>query len=557
MTSALPEEHFDYVIIGSGSAGSAIAYRLAAAGQSRIAVIEFGGSDAGPFIQMPAALSYPMNMSVYDWGYKTEPEAGLNGRSLVCPRGKVIGGSSSINGMIYVRGNPLDYDHWRDLGAAGWGYADVLPYFRRMETSHGGEAPWRGTDGPLHITRGPRDNPLHHAFVEATTEAGYTATPDYNGFRQEGFGPADMTVWKGRRWSTANAYLRPALKTGRVRLFTRTLADQILFDSKRATGVLVYHKGRQMHILASRAVILSAGAIASPAILQRSGIGEASLLRKRGIEVKADRKGVGANLQDHLEVYFQIACRQPITLYKHLNLVSKALIGARWLMFKSGLGASNQFETLGFIRSDKNIPYPDIQYHFLPVAIRYDGTAPAAGHGFQLHVGPMRSKSRGHVKIQSSDPTTAPEIKFNYLSHPDDLPDFRKALRLSREILSQPAMAPFYNYEIQPGADAASNEELDEFIRNEAESAYHPCGTCRMGSPDDPLAVVSPDCRVIGTENLFCADSSLFPRITNGNLNAPSIMTGEKAADHILGNSSLAPVNDVPFLHPSWQTDQR
>ena len=557
MTSALPEEHFDYVIIGSGSAGSAIAYRLAAAGQSRIAVIEFGGSDAGPFIQMPAALSYPMNMSVYDWGYKAEPEAGLNGRSLVCPRGKVIGGSSSINGMIYVRGNPLDYDHWRDLGAAGWGYADVLPYFRRMETSHGGEAPWRGTDGPLHITRGPRDNPLHHAFVEATTEAGYTATPDYNGFRQEGFGPADMTVWKGRRWSTANAYLRPALKTGRVRLFTRTLADQILFDGKRATGVRVYHKGRQMHILASRAVILSAGAIASPAILQRSGIGEASLLRKQGIEVKADRKGVGANLQDHLEVYFQIACRQPITLYKHLNLVSKALIGARWLMFKSGLGASNQFETLGFIRSDKNIPYPDIQYHFLPVAIRYDGTAPAAGHGFQLHVGPMRSKSRGHVKIQSSDPTTAPEIKFNYLSHPNDLPDFRKALRLSREILSQPAMAPFYDYEIQPGADAASDEALDEFIRNEAESAYHPCGTCRMGSPDDPLAVVSPDCRVIGAENLFCADSSLFPRITNGNLNAPSIMTGEKAADHILGNSSLAPVNDVPFLHPSWQTDQR
>ena len=557
MTSAPTQEPFDYVIIGSGSAGSAIAYRLAEAGQARIAVIEFGGSDAGPFIQMPAALSYPMNMSAYDWGYRAEPEDGLNGRSLVCPRGKVIGGSSSINGMIYVRGNPMDYDHWRDEGAAGWGYADVLPYFRRMETSHGGEAPWRGTDGPLHVTRGPRDNPLHHAFVEAATEAGYTATADYNGYRQEGFGPADMTVWKGRRWSTANAYLRPALRTGQVRLFTRALADKILFDGTKATGVRISHKGRQADILARRAVILSAGAIASPAILQRSGIGEADLLRKQGIDVIADRKGVGANLQDHLEVYFQIACSQPITLYKHLNLFSKALIGARWLFFKSGLGASNHFETLGFIRSDQDIPYPDIQYHFLPVAIRYDGTAPAAGHGFQLHVGPMRSKSRGHVRIQSADPKQAPEIKFNYLSHPDDLPDFRKALRLSREILSQPAMAPFYAYEIQPGDTATSDEALDAFIRSEAESAYHPCGTCRLGAVDDPFAVVSPDCRVIGTENLFCADSSVFPRITNGNLNAPSIMTGEKAADHILGRTILPAVNDTPFTHPHWRTEQR
>ena len=557
MTSAPAEEQFDYVIIGSGSAGSAIAYRLAQAGQARIAVIEFGGSDAGPFIQMPAALSYPMNMSAYDWGFKAEPEDGLNGRSLVCPRGKVIGGSSSINGMIYVRGNPLDYDHWRDEGAAGWGYADVLPYFRRMETSHGGEAPWRGTDGPLYITRGPRDNPLHHAFVEAATQAGYAATPDYNGYRQEGFGPADMTVWKGRRWSTATAYLKPALKTGRVRLFTRTLADKILFNGSKATGVRVHRNGKQMEILASRAVILSAGAIASPAILQRSGIGEAALLRDHGIEVIADRKGVGANLQDHLEVYFQIACSQPITLYKHLNVVSKALIGARWLFFKSGLGASNQFETLGFIRSDKAVAYPDIQYHFLPVAIRYDGTGPAAGHGFQLHVGPMRSKSRGYVNIRSADPQQAPEIKFNYLSHPDDLPDFRKALRLSREILGQPAMAPFYDHEIQPGTAASTDEHLDEFIRNEAESAYHPCGTCRMGRTDDARAVVSPDCRVIGTDNLFCADSSVFPRITNGNLNAPSIMTGEKAADHILGRTPLSPANDQPFSHPGWQTDQR
>lgn len=557
MRSVPTKDSFDYVIIGSGSAGSAIAYGLAQAGRSRIAVIEFGGSDAGPLIQMPAALSYPMNMQAYDWGYKAEPEESLNGRSLVCPRGKVIGGSSSINGMIYVRGNPLDYDHWHATGATGWSYADVLPYFRRMETAHGGQPPWRGTDGPLHVTRGPRDNPLHDAFVAAATQAGYAATPDYNGFRQEGFGPADMTVWKGQRWSAANAYLKPALKTGRVRLFTRTLAEQILFEGRRAKGVRVNHKGKQRDILANRTVILSAGAIASPAILQRSGIGDGALLQSCSIPVIAERKGVGANLQDHLEVYFQIACTQPITLYKHLNLLSKALIGAKWLFFKSGIGASNQFETLGFIRSDKNIPYPNIQYHFLPVAIRYDGTAPTAGHGFQLHVGPMRSKSRGYVKITSPDPYQAPKIKFNYLSHEDDLPEFRKALRLSREILSQPAMMPFYDYEIQPGANAVSDQHLNAFIANEAESAYHPCGTCRLGASDDPMAVVSSDCRVIGVDSLFCADASVFPQITNGNLNAPSIMTGEKAADHILGKQQLARANDVPFHHPAWQTEQR
>ncbi len=557
MFSVSADRYFDYVIIGSGSAGSAIAYRLAAAGRARIAVIEFGGTDSGPFIQMPAALSYPMNMPSYDWGYRAEADDGLNGRSLVCPRGKVIGGSSSINGMIYVRGNPLDYDHWRDQGAAGWGYADVLPYFKQMESAHGGEVPWRGTDGPLHITRGPRDNPLHEAFETAATQAGYAATIDYNGHRQEGFGPADMTVWKGRRWSAANAYLKPALRTGYVKLYTRTLADRILFEGRKAIGVRVNCKGSQMDLLAGKAVILSAGAIGSPAILQRSGIGDGAHLQHHNIEVIADRKGVGANLQDHLEVYFQIACRQPITLYKHLNLVSKALIGARWLMFKSGLGASNHFETLGFIRSDKAIAYPDIQYHFLPVAIRYDGKAPVLGHGFQLHVGPMRSKSRGHVKIISAEPERAPEIKFNYLSHPEDLRDFRKALHLSREILAQPAMAPFYDYEIQPGEEAQSDDQLDEFIRNEAESAYHPCGTCRLGRVTDPLAVVSPNCQVIGTENLFCADSSLFPRITNGNLNAPSIMTGEKAADHILGRARLTPLNDSTFLHPLWQTQQR
>ena len=547
----------DYIVIGSGSAGSTIAYRLGEVPDNQILVLEFGKSDIGPFIQMPAALSYPMNMKRYDWGYKAEAEESLDGRALVCPRGKVIGGSSSINGMIYVRGNVGDYDHWQEAGATGWSYADVLPYFRRMETSHGGQAPWRGEHGPLHITRGPRDNPLHQAFVDASVQAGYVATDDYNGHRQEGMGPADMTVYKGRRWSSANAYLRPALARGNVELRTGVMVDHLLFDGKKCIGVRYQKGGQCFDVFAKKAVILSAGAIGSPAILQRSGIGPKEVLQKAGVKVRADRQGVGANLQDHLEVYFQIACKKPITLYKHLNLFAKAWIGFKWLFFKKGLGASNQFESLGFIRSDKNISYPDIQYHFLPVAIRYDGKAPAEGHGFQLHVGPMRSKSRGHVHITSADPHDAPEIRFNYLSHKDDMPEFRKALRLTREILAQPAFDEYRGHEIQPGDDLTSDEALDSFIRAHAESAYHPCGTCKMGQASDPMAVVLPDTKVIGFENLYCADSSLFPRITNGNLNAPSIMTGEKASDHILGKPALPRANDVPFTHPDWQNSQR
>ena len=553
----MAQDSFDYIVIGSGSAGSTIAYRLGEVPSNNVLVLEFGKTDIGPFIQMPAALSYPMNMARYDWGYKAEAEETLDGRALVCPRGKVIGGSSSINGMIYVRGNVGDYDHWQETGAAGWSYADVLPYFRRMETSHGGEAPWRGTDGPLHITRGPRDNPLHHAFVKASTEAGYEATDDYNGHRQEGMGPADMTVYKGRRWSSANAYLRPAIARGNVTLRTGVMVDQLLFDGTKCIGVRYIKSGRTIDVFAKKSVVLSAGAIGSPSILQRSGIGPKQVLKKAGITLRADRPGVGANLQDHLEVYFQIACKKPITLYKHLNLFAKAWIGFKWLFFKKGLGASNQFESLGFIRSDKGISYPDIQYHFLPVAIRYDGKAPAEGHGFQLHVGPMRSKSRGHVHIQNSDPAAAPEIRFNYLSHKDDMPEFRKALRLTREILAQPAFDDYRGHEIQPGDDQITDDQLDAFIRAHAESAYHPCGTCKMGDASDPMAVVAPDTSVIGFENLYCADSSIFPRITNGNLNAPSIMTGEKASDHILGRTPLPRANDVPFMHPNWQTAQR
>ena len=550
-------DNFDYIIVGSGSAGSALAYRLGESGKHRILVLEYGGSDAGPFIQMPAALSYPMNMKRYDWEYLAEPETSLDGRQLVCPRGKVLGGSSSINGMIYVRGNAGDYDHWQDAGALGWSYADVLPYFRRMEHAHGGAKGWRGNDGPLHVTRGPRDNPLHDAFVTAATEAGYAAVDDYNGYRQEGFGAADMTVWRGRRWSAANAYLRPALRRGNVKLITGALVENILIEGSSATGVAYWKAGKRHKVMACAEVVLAAGAINSPQIMQRSGIGPGAVLQNAGVDVVLERAGVGTNLQDHLEVYFQIACLQPITLYKHLNPVSKALIGLRWLMFKSGLGASNQFETLGFIRSAAGVAYPDIQFHFLPVAIRYDGTAPAEGHGFQLHVGPMRSKSRGHVKIMDAGIHNPPQIKFNYLSHEDDWVEFRRCIRLSREIIAQPAMVPFCGHEIQPGDDQTSDTEIDAFIRAHAESAYHPCGTMRMGAVNDPSAVVDPSCKLIGIDRLRVADSSIFPRITNGNLNAPSIMTGEKAADQILGRAALPRANDTPFQHPEWQQTQR
>ncbi|GAB5433298.1 MAG: choline dehydrogenase [Epibacterium sp.] len=548
----------DYVIVGAGSAGCAMAYRLSEAGKS-VLVIEHGGTDAGPFIQMPGALSYPMNMSMYDWGYKSQPEPHLGGRELVTPRGKVIGGSSSINGMVYVRGHAGDYNHWAETGATGWSYADVLPYFKRMETwddrGHGGDPDWRGTDGPLHVTRGPRDNPLHDAFVKSGQQAGYPVTEDYNGQQQEGFGPMEMTVYKGRRWSAANAYLKPALKRDNCDLI-RALARKVVIEDGRAVGVEVERGGKIEVIRANIEVILAASSLNSPKLLMLSGIGPAAHLAEHGIDVIADRPGVGQNLQDHLEFYFQFASKKPITLYKYWNLFGKALVGAQWLFTKTGLGASNQFESAAFIRSDKGIDYPDIQYHFLPIAVRYDGQAAAEGHGFQAHVGPMRSQSRGEVTLASADPNAAPKILFNYMSTEQDWIDFRKCVRLTREIFAQDAMKPFVKHEIQPGTDLQTDDEIDGFLREHVESAYHPCGTCKMGAVDDPMAVVDPECRVIGVEGLRVADSSIFPRITNGNLNGPSIMTGEKASDHILGRR-LPSSNAEPWFNPNWQTSQR
>ena len=549
----------DYVIVGAGSAGCAMAYRLSEAGRSVI-VIEHGGSDVGPFIQMPGALSFPMNMKRYDWGYRTEPEPMLNNRRLACPRGKVIGGSSSINGMIYVRGHAKDYDHWRDQGATGWGFADVLPYFQRLEDwhdgGHGGDATWRGSGGPLHVTRGARNNPLTRAFVEAGGQAGYGITGDYNGHRQEGVGPFEMTVWKGQRWSAAKAYLRPALKRENCTM-VRGFARKVVMQEGRATGVEI-ERGGAVDVISARAeVILAASAINSPKLLMLSGIGPAGHLAEHGIDVIADRPGVGQNLQDHLEVYVQAAASQPVSLYKYWNLLGKAYVGARWLFTKTGPGASNQFESCGFLRSRAGVEYPDLQIHFLPIAVRYDGQTAAEGHGFQAHVGPMRSPSRGEVTLQSADPKIDPRIFFNYMSHEEDWIDFRQGIRLVREIYAQDAFKPYYKHEIQPGDDAQSDDALDAFIREHAESAYHPCGTVKMGAVDDPMAVVDPETRVIGVDGLRVADSSIFPRITNGNLNAPSILVGEKASDHILGKQGLPMGNLEPWMHPEWQTAQR
>ncbi|PHQ66670.1 MAG: choline dehydrogenase [Paracoccus sp.] len=527
----------DYVIVGAGSAGCALAYRLTEAGKT-VTLIEFGGSDIGIFIQMPGALSYPMNMPRYDWGFSTVPEEHLGGRKLATPRGKVLGGSSSINGMVFVRGNRKDFDFWEESGATGWGYADVLPYFKRMESWHGGQSAWRGTDGPLHITRGKRKNPLFNAFIEAGHQAGWPRNDDYNGQHQEGFGPMEATIWKGRRWSAANAYLRPARKTGKLTVI-RGLARRVLFQDNRAVGVEIDRKGRIEQVMAGQEVILSASSINTPKLLMLSGIGPADHLREHGIQVRADRPGVGANLQDHLEIYMQYKSLKPVSLYTYYNLLGKSRVGVEWILQKTGLGASNQFESCGFIRSGENVDYPDIQYHFLPLAVRYDGKAAAKGHGFQAHVGPMRSKSRGSVRLDSADPVGAPRIHFNYMSHDDDWKEFRACVRMTRQIFDQPAFSEYRGEEIQPGATVQSDDQIDAFIREHAESAYHPCGTARVGAAGDDMAVVDPQLRVIGVQGLRVADSSIFPRITNGNLNGPSIMTGEKAADHILGRQMM------------------
>ncbi|MCX8504767.1 MAG: choline dehydrogenase, partial [Beijerinckiaceae bacterium] len=516
-----------------------------------------GGGDSSVFIQMPTALSIPMGMDKYNWGYHTEPEPYMDGRRMDLPRGKVIGGGSSVNGMVYIRGNAMDYEGWEDQGAKGWGYRNVLPYFRKAETrAEGGDA-WRGNDGPLHTSYGPMKNPLYSVFVEAATQAGYAATEDVNGFRQEGFGRMDRTIHRGKRWSAASAYLKPAMNRKNLAVRTGVRVTKLDFEGKRAVAVRYLKGGIETIVQARREIILAGGSINSPQLLKLSGIGPADELKALGINPVHHLAGVGENLQDHLEFYFQQACTQPITLFSHMNPIGKALIGIQWFLFKNGLGATNHFESCGFIRSRAGVPYADIQYHFLPAAIAYDGSVKAEAHGFQAHVGPMRSKSRGWVRLASADPLDKPKVLFNYMSHEDDRIEMRACVRLTREIFGRHAFDAFRGEELQPGKEIVSDEAIDAFVRQKAESAYHPCGTCKMGDPTDPMAVVDPETRVIGLEGLRVVDTSIIPQITTGNLNAPAIMIGEKASDLILGREPLPASNAPYFIAPDWQTRQR
>ncbi len=546
---------YDYIIVGAGSAGCVLANRLTEDPDTTVLLLEAGGSDRSIFIRMPTALSIPMNMPRFNWGFETAPEPGLDGRRLDCPRGRVLGGSSSINGMVYVRGHACDFEQWEAQGASGWGYQDCLPYFRKAESWKGGADDYRGGDGPLGTSDGnAMQNPLYRAFIEAGKEAGYPATADSNGHQQEGFGPMHMTVSGGVRCSTARAYLEPARSRPNLEIRSGASVERIDLDGRSASGVTYSIGNTAQTAHARREVIVSAGSVGSPSLLQRSGIGPGDVLKRAGVDVVHDLPGVGENLQDHLEVYFQYRCKQPITLNSKIGLFSKFLIGTRWILTRSGLGATNHFESCAFIRSRAGVRWPDIQYHFLPAAMRYDGRAAFEGHGFQVHVGPNKPTSRGHVRIAGGE--EQPEILFNYLSTERDVEDWRTCLRLTREILGQPAMDAYRGDEIQPAVDLRDDEATDAWVRQNVESAYHPSCSCKMGADDDPMAVLDPECRVRGIDKLRVIDSSIFPTITNGNLNAPTIMVAEKAADMLRGRQAEPAAVDA-WLDEQWRDRQR
>ncbi|MBV7520557.1 choline dehydrogenase [Ensifer sp. ENS12] len=547
---------YDYIVIGAGSAGCVLANRLSEDPAVKVLVLEYGGSDKSIFIQMPTALSIPMNGTKYNWKYMTLPEPGLDGRRVHCPRGKVIGGSSSINGLVYMRGHARDFDEWEELGARGWRYANCLPYFQRAESWQDGGDAYRGAAGPLATNAGNRmQNPLYRAFVDAGREAGYITTKDPNGHMQEGFGPMHMTVKDGVRWSTANAYLKPAMSRPNLTVITHAMTRRVLLEGKRAVGVEYELGGERVVAKASREMLISSGPIGSPHLLQRSGIGPAAVLQKAGVEVLHDLPGVGENLQDHSEVYIQYACKEPITLNGKMGLLSKALIGAEWLLFKKGLSVSNHFESGGFIRSDVSLQWPDIQFHFLPAAMRYDGKKPLDGHGFMVLTGPNKPKSRGHVRLRSPEAHEQPDILFNYLDREEDREGFRRCLWLTREIVAQPAFDRFRGEEIAPGKDVRSNDEIDAWVRETMESTYHPCGSCRMG--EDEMAVVDSELRVRGIGGLRVIDSSVFPAEPNANLNAPTIMLAERGSDMVRGKPLLAASNAQVGTAPGVGVTQR
>ncbi len=549
------DRRYDYVIVGGGSAGCALANRLSADPATSVLVLEAGRRDwrFDVYIHMPAALSFPIGNRFYDWQYTSEPEPHMGGRRVYHARGKVLGGSSSINGMIFQRGNPLDYERWAaDEGMQDWDYAHCLPYFKRMEACLAGDdhsgpestrGLYRGSQGPLVLERGPALNPLFEAFLAATEQAGHPRTTDVNGYRQEGFAAFDRNVHRGRRLSAARAYLHPVLRRPNLHLVTRALTTKIGFDGTRATGV-TYTRGGKTRTAQAGEVICCGGSINSPQLLQLSGVGPADLLRSHGIDVVADVPAVGANLQDHLEVYVQYACKQPVSMQPNLAKWRRPWIGLQWLA-RRGPGATNHFEAGGFIRSNDDVAYPNLMFHFLPIAVRYDGTVPEGGHGYQVHVGPMYSNSRGTVQITSADPRAKPALRFNYLSTDEDRREWAEAVRHARHILNQPAMEAFNGGEVSPGPAVSTDDEILDWVRRDAETALHPSCTARMGLGDD--SAIHPDTlEVHGTTGLRVVDASSMPYVTNGNIYAPVMMLAEKAADLIRGDTPL-PAEPVEF----------
>jgi choline dehydrogenase len=537
---------YDYVVVGGGSAGSALAARLTEDPSTSVLVLEAGRTDSlwDVYIHMPSALAFPIGNPRYDWMYESEPEPFMQGRRIYHARGKVLGGSSSINGMIFQRGNPLDYERWAaDPGMAAWDYAHCLPYFKQMETCLAGADEWRGGEGPLLLERGPAATPLFDAFFAAVQEAGYPLTDDVNGYRQEGFAKFDRTIHRGRRLSAARAYLHPAMRRPNLEVRCRTFVERIVFEGTRAVGVQVGGE-----TIRAGEVILCGGAINSPQLLQLSGVGDAGELEPLGVEVVHDLPGVGKNLQDHLEVYVQYACTQPVSMQPALKKWKRPLIGAQWLFLRGGPGATNHFEAGGFVRSNDDVAYPNLMFHFLPLAIRYDGSAPKGGHGYQVHVGPMYSDARGSVTITSTDPRVHPALRFNYLSTAQDRREWVEAVRVARRILEQPALAPFNGGETSPGPSVETDEQILDWVARDAETALHPSCTCRLGT--DSLSVVDPaTMRVHGLDGLRVVDASVFPYVTNGNIYAPVMMVAEKAADLIRGATPLPPAQVGFYRH--------